>query len=206
MQAEMDQLVFAAPAASSVSATPPTSLKKGGRGLSSSNVANRSGRIGGDPAGGWDNSGRILSLPACQAKFAWAPDRIAHELVCKLDQFTHRREDHMRKLLWTIGTDPLFDPAATGDSSNRNSILVRQFPPSMLTHRLVDDALLITRRSRRKTSGASAVASDWSAAKRMRTQFSSITSKDDNPAAQSSCIHPMAPVGGLAQSHEYLLL
>ncbi|KAL1521616.1 hypothetical protein AB1Y20_021275 [Prymnesium parvum] len=124
MQAEMDQLVFAAPAASSVSATPPTSLKKGGRGLSSSNVANRSGRIGGDPAGGWDNSGRILSLPACQAKFAWAPDRIAHELVCKLDQFTHRREDHMRKLLWTIGTDPLFDPAATGDSSNRNSILI----------------------------------------------------------------------------------
>jgi len=35
--------------------------------------------------------GRVKALPKSQSKFAWSPDRIAHELICKMDQFTHRR-------------------------------------------------------------------------------------------------------------------
>ena len=47
-------------------------------------------------------------LPSSQQKFAWNSDRIAHELVQKMEQVTRRRTDHMRKLLWTVGTDPYF--------------------------------------------------------------------------------------------------
>ena len=34
-------------------------------------------------------------------------DHIASELVSKFDQFTRRKEDHMRKLLWTFGIRPV---------------------------------------------------------------------------------------------------
>jgi len=61
--------------------------------------------------------GRVKALPKSQSKFAWSPDRIAHELICKMDQFTHRREDHMRKLLWTFGTDPYFESGARGGNA-----------------------------------------------------------------------------------------
>lgn len=57
-------------------------------------------------------------LPKSQRKFAWSSERIAHELVCKFDQFTRRREDHMRKLMWTVGTDPQFEAAVQGKSTN----------------------------------------------------------------------------------------
>ena len=48
------------------------------------------------------------------SKFAWNSERIAHELVCKFDQFTRRREDHMRKLLRTLGTDPMLEQKREG--------------------------------------------------------------------------------------------
>ncbi len=52
-----------------------------------------------------------VRVPDSQRKFAWGPDRISHALICKFDQFTSRQEDHTRKLLWSIGTDPNFrDP------------------------------------------------------------------------------------------------
>ena len=63
-------------------------------------------------------TGRVEDLPTSQKRFAWNSERIAHELVCKFDQFTRRREDHMRKLLWTFGSDPCFE------SSNKNAIHV----------------------------------------------------------------------------------
>ena len=65
--------------------------------------------------------GHIRKLPSSQSKFAWNADRIAHELVCKFDQFTYKQEDHIRKLLWTVGTDPSFEPAY---ASKKNSIQV----------------------------------------------------------------------------------
>ena len=52
---------------------------------------------------------RVDAVAPSQQRFAWNSDRIAHELVCKFDQFTRRREDHMRKLLWTFGSDPAFE-------------------------------------------------------------------------------------------------
>ena len=65
------------------------------------------------------DAGRMEVLPdSVGKKFAWESGRIAHELVCKFDQFTRRREDHMRKLLWTFGSDPCFE------SANKNAIHV----------------------------------------------------------------------------------
>ena len=61
---------------------------------------------------------RIEELPASQKRFAWNSDRIAHELVCKFDKHTRRREDHISKLLWTFGSDPAFE------SANKNAIHV----------------------------------------------------------------------------------
>jgi hypothetical protein len=114
---------------------------------------------------GADGGGRITALPESQKKFAWGSERIAHELVCKFDQFTRRQEvrgaqiaargplahppparspaqlpsrhtahhalpppsslqDHMRKLLWTFGTDPYFENAGEGDGHRRSGITV----------------------------------------------------------------------------------
>jgi len=70
---------------------------------------------GGGGGGGGDRFGE----PSRQS-FAWDSERIAHELVCKFDQFTRRREDHMRKLLWTFGSDPSFESGG----SNKNAIHV----------------------------------------------------------------------------------
>jgi len=55
-------------------------------------------------------------LSASQKKFAWDSERIAHELVCKFDTHTRRREDHIGQLLWTFGSDPAFE------SANKNAI------------------------------------------------------------------------------------
>ena len=69
-------------------------------------------------APGGKGAAAAKELPQSQKKFAWSSERIAHELVCKFDQFTRRREDHMRKLMWTVGTDPEFEAAVQGTSSN----------------------------------------------------------------------------------------
>lgn len=37
---------------------------------------------------------------------------ISHDLACKFDEFTRTREDHMRKLVWTFGTDAHFQSAS----------------------------------------------------------------------------------------------
>ena len=59
---------------------------------------------------GADKHGARTEFPtALQDKFAWSSERIAHELVCKFDQFTRRREDHMQKLLWACAADPNFE-------------------------------------------------------------------------------------------------
>jgi hypothetical protein len=59
-----------------------------------------------------------LEKSQSQGDFAWGSDRIAHELAHKLDQFTWRPEDGVRKLLWTLGTDHSYE------SKSRNSISV----------------------------------------------------------------------------------
>ena len=58
-----------------------------------------------------DGAARVEDLPSSQKKFAWNSERIAHELVCKFDQFTRRREDHMRKLLWTVSARSASNPS-----------------------------------------------------------------------------------------------
>lgn len=47
-------------------------------------------------------------VPKSQNKFAWGAERIAEQLLVKMDTFTARDEDHTRKMLWTLGTDPQF--------------------------------------------------------------------------------------------------
>ena len=69
--------------------------------------------------GGGSLSARTPQEDAASKRFAWNSERIAHELVCKFDQFTRRREDHMRKLLWTFGSDPQFE------SENKNAVHVK---------------------------------------------------------------------------------
>merc|ERR1740117_2209321 len=59
-----------------------------------------------------------LARSQSKGDFAWGSDRIAHELAHKLDQFTRRPEDGVRKLLWTVGTDHGYE------SKSRNSISV----------------------------------------------------------------------------------
>ena len=59
-----------------------------------------------------------LEKSQSQGDFAWGSDRIAHELAHKLDQFTRRPEDGVRKLLWTVGTDHSYE------SKSRNSVSV----------------------------------------------------------------------------------
>ena len=64
-------------------------------------------------------------VPKSQQKFAWGPERISQQLLTKMDTFTARHEDHTRKLLWTLGTDPHFK-----DASSRNAVKVtpKNFP------------------------------------------------------------------------------
>ena len=66
-----------------------------------------------------------MHVPQSQKRFAWGSERIASALLNKFDQFTSRHEDHTRKLLWTLGTDPGFK-----DGSNRSAIKVtpQNFP------------------------------------------------------------------------------
>lgn len=59
-----------------------------------------------------------LEKAQSRGDFAWGSDRIAHELATKLDQFTRRPEDAVRKLLWTVGTEHRFE------GKSRNSIAV----------------------------------------------------------------------------------
>ena len=59
-----------------------------------------------------------LEQAQSRGDFAWGSDRIAHELATKLDQFTRRPEDAVRKLLWAVGTEHRFE------SKSRNSIAV----------------------------------------------------------------------------------
>lgn len=51
-------------------------------------------------------------------KFSWDSERIAFELINKFDMFTRRREDHLRKILVSIGNDPAFE------STNKNAISI----------------------------------------------------------------------------------
>ena len=97
---------------------PPGSGPSGTGGGGGEMSFNSGGSMSGGGAAGDAPRGGIEQLPTSQKKFAWGAERIAHELVCKFDQFTRRREDHMRKLLWTFGTDPYFE------SANKNAILV----------------------------------------------------------------------------------
>jgi len=64
-------------------------------------------------------------VPKSQNKFAWGSDRIANALLSKIEQFSSRHEDHSRKLLWTMGSDPHFK-----EMGNKNSIRVtpQNFP------------------------------------------------------------------------------
>ena len=59
-----------------------------------------------------------LEKAQSRGDFGWGSDRIAHELATKLDQFTRRPEDAVRKLLWTVGTEHRFE------GKSRNSIAV----------------------------------------------------------------------------------
>jgi len=81
---------------------------------------------GGSSARGHSPAGSVSGQNSGQnnQKFAWNSDRITHELVCKFDQFTRRREDHMRKLLWTFGSDPAFENA---DSSSAIRVSPKNF-------------------------------------------------------------------------------
>ena len=81
------------------------------------------GKGGGAEEGG-KVFGRVKALPSSQSKFAWNADRVALELTSKFDQLTHRQEDHIRKLLWTVGNDPEFEPAYASASANKNAIQV----------------------------------------------------------------------------------
>ena len=58
-----------------------------------------------------------------QDKFAWNAERI--DQLLKMDTFTARHEDHTRKLLWTLGTDPHFR-----DAGNRSvaKVTPQNFP------------------------------------------------------------------------------
>lgn len=60
-----------------------------------------------------------------QDKFAWNAERISDQLLTKMDTFTARHEDHTRKLLWTLGTDPHFR-----DAGNRSvaKVTPQNFP------------------------------------------------------------------------------
>ena len=74
-------------------------------------------------------SASLGALP--QNDFRWGSDRIAHELVSKFEQFTRRREDSMRKLLWTFGTDPEFEvrePANAPKPKNSIAVTPANFP------------------------------------------------------------------------------
>ena len=55
-------------------------------------------------------------------RFAWSSERIAHELVCKFDQFTRRREDHLCKLMWAVASDPNFDGIGCGTKGERHPV------------------------------------------------------------------------------------
>ena len=59
-----------------------------------------------------------LEKAQSRGDFGWGSDRIAHELATKLEQFTRRPEDAVRKLLWTVGTEHRFE------GKSRNSIAV----------------------------------------------------------------------------------
>ena len=58
-------------------------------------------------------------------KFAWSSERIAHELVCKFDQFTRRREDHLNKLMWAVASDPNFDGIGCGTKGERHPVAAK---------------------------------------------------------------------------------
>ena len=57
-----------------------------------------------------------------KGKFAWSSERIAHELVCKFDHFTRRREDHLNKLMWAVASDPNFDGIGCGTKGGRHPV------------------------------------------------------------------------------------
>ena len=94
-----------------------------------------SGGGGGGAISGGEAAASPADSPAAPpSRFAWNSERIAHELVCKFDQFTRRREDHMRKLLWTFGSDPHFESSNKVCASSvlrtlRYSWTTRPHPP-----------------------------------------------------------------------------
>ena len=81
-------------------------------------IVTKGGGGGGGPGGGTGHEHGAGQLSASHQKnqFAWSSERIAHELVCKFDKHTRRREDHIGQLLWTFGSDPAFE------SANKNAI------------------------------------------------------------------------------------
>ena len=64
-----------------------------------------------------EDAKRAQSAFDAKSKFGWGAERISSVLLDKFDQFTARSEDHTRKLLWTLGTDPHFKPPADGQGA-----------------------------------------------------------------------------------------
>jgi len=114
MQAHIDSIAIKVPAGGKKGEPSPT-RQASRKSMISESVPTTPKSLGSGSAA----AERIDALAPSQKSFAWDSGRIAHELVCKFDQFTRRREDHMRKLLWTFGSDPCFESA-----NNRNSIHV----------------------------------------------------------------------------------
>ena len=113
MQMHLESIVTKGP-------TPPGSGGSGGGG-------------GGGGGAALRTSASLGSLPSND--FRWGSDRIAHELVSKFEQFTRRREDSMRKLLWTFGTDPEFEVREPNAPKPKNSIAVTPSNFPRLCHR-----------------------------------------------------------------------
>ena len=109
MKEHLDEIAFAkqkiaaAPASSGALRSPTKAAKAQ---LGSTKIAENAAKLGGIGA---STLGPPKSPPKTEAKSKMNSDHIASELVSKFDQFTRRKEDHMRKLLWTFGSDPSFE-------------------------------------------------------------------------------------------------
>ena len=105
MQAHVDSLEFGDGVSTPTTArgSPPLKGAKG----------EASGGSGGGGSGGGGGGSGSASARQSNNKFSMNSAQIAHALVSKFDQFTRRREDHMRTLLWTFGSDPAFESEVT---------------------------------------------------------------------------------------------
>jgi len=129
--------------------------------------------------------GSRTELPKSQSKFAWGPERIGHELVIKFDQLSRRSDDHTRKLLRAIGTDPYFQgyagqapPSSLQPQQPTQPPQSPQSQPERDSGRPQRSYLQPTASSRcvspsrRKTWGGSANASDFAALRSTHAKYS----------------------------------